>query len=89
MGNGFRELRVWQNAKRIAVEVYLLIRQSPSLEKDLGLKDQMQRAAVSIASNIAEGDARSKSDKDSIRFFHYVHRIFSRVDYPVGDRAGS
>jgi four helix bundle protein len=33
------------------------------------LRDQVQRAAVSIPSNIAEGDAR-KSDKDSVRFFH-------------------
>jgi four helix bundle protein len=39
------------------------------LDKDWGLKDQMQRSAVSIPSNIAEGDAR-ESDKDSIRFFH-------------------
>ena len=69
MGNGFRELRVWQDAKAIAVEVYQLVRKSPRLDKDWGLKDQMQRAAVSIASNIAEGDAR-KSDKDSVRFFH-------------------
>ncbi len=68
MGNGFRELRVWQEAKMLAVDVYKLIRNSPELAKDWGLKDQMQRAAVSIASNIAEGDAR-KSDKDSIRFF--------------------
>ena len=69
MGNGFRELRVWRDAKGVAVEVYQLIRRSPALDKDWGLKDQMQRAAVSVASNIAEGDAR-KSDKDSIRFFH-------------------
>lgn len=69
MGTGFRELRVWQDAKRIAVEIYRLVQNSPALIKDWGLKDQMQRAAVSVASNIAEGDAR-KSDKDSIRFFH-------------------
>jgi len=69
MGQGFRELRVWKNAKGIAIGVYQLIRHSPLLDKDWGLKDQMQRAAVSVPSNIAEGDAR-KSDKDSIRFFH-------------------
>jgi four helix bundle protein len=69
MGNGFRELRVWQDAKALAVDVYKLIRKSPELCKDWGLRDQMQRAAVSIPSNVAEGDAR-KSDKDSVRFFH-------------------
>ena len=69
MGQGFKELRVWQEAKAIAVDVYKLIRKSPLLDKDWGLKDQMQRSAVSIPSNVAEGDAR-KSDKDSVRFFH-------------------
>ncbi len=69
MGQGFRELRVWKDAKAIAVEVYRLIQKSSELNKDWGLKNQMQRAAVSIPSNIAEGDAR-KSDKDSVRFFH-------------------
>lgn len=69
MGNGFRELRVWQDAKLLAVDVYALIKKSPDLAKDWGLRDQVQRAAVSIASNIAEGDAR-KSDRDSVRFFH-------------------
>jgi len=69
MGNGFRELKVWQDAKMLAVDVYRLIQDSPTLSKDWGLKDQIQRSAVSIPSNIAEGDAR-KSDKDSIRFFH-------------------
>lgn len=69
MGNGFKELRVWQESKALAVDVYRLIRKSPVLDKDWGLRDQIQRSAVSIPSNIAEGDAR-KSDKDSVRFFH-------------------
>ena len=69
MGQGFRELRVWVEAKTIAVDVYRLIHKSSRLDKDWGLKDQMQRSAVSVPSNIAEGDAR-KSDKDSSRFFH-------------------
>ena len=62
----FRELRVWQEAKRLAVEIYRLTA-SGGLSKDLGLKDQMQRAAVSIASNISEGYER-KSDAEFIRF---------------------
>lgn len=51
----FRKLRVWQSAKEIAVKTYLLTRES-ELSKDFGLKDQIQRSAVSIASNIAVGD---------------------------------
>jgi len=67
MGN-FQELRVWQNAKEIAVRIYSLTR-TKDFSKDYGLKDQMQRAAVSIASNIAEGDELG-TDKQSIRHFY-------------------
>ncbi len=62
----FKELRVWQEAKTLAAEVYKIAAKG-ELAKDYGLKDQMQRAAVSIASNIAEGYERN-SDKDFIRF---------------------
>jgi len=62
----FKELRVWQEAKGLAVDVYTTTAQG-NLSRDYGLKDQMQRAAVSIASNIAEGYERN-SDKEFIRF---------------------
>lgn len=64
----FRELSVWQEAKRLAVEIYRLTA-SGSLSKDFGLKDQMQRAAVSVASNISEGYQR-KSDAEFVRFLY-------------------
>ena len=66
--NGFKELQVWQRSKNLAVTVYKLTYQD-SLRKDWGLSDQMRRSAVSVPSNIAEGDERS-SDRDSVRFFH-------------------
>ena len=50
----FEELEVWQKACRLAVDIYALLRDC----RDYGLKDQMTRAAVSIASNIAEGAER-------------------------------
>ena len=53
----FRELRVWQGAKSLAVEIYRLTG-TGRLQRDFGLKDQMQRAAVSIACNISEGYER-------------------------------
>ena len=66
---GFRGLRVWQEAKALAVDIYAATRSSAELGRDFSLRDQMQRSAVSICSNIAEGDERD-SDKDAVRFFY-------------------
>lgn len=65
---GYRGLVVWQKAKTLATDVYRLTN-SESIKRDFSLIDQMRRSAVSVPSNIAEGDER-KSDKDSVRFFH-------------------
>ncbi|MFT3870347.1 MAG: four helix bundle protein [Nibricoccus sp.] len=65
---GFRELKVWQNAKDLAVHIYQLS-SSGSLSKDFGLRDQIRRSAISIPSNIAEGDERD-TNKDSVRFLY-------------------
>jgi four helix bundle protein len=65
---GFRSLMVWQKSKTLATDVYRLTN-SESIKRDFSLVDQMRRSAVSVPSNIAEGDERP-SDKDSVRFFH-------------------
>jgi len=62
----FKELRVWQEGKQLAIEVYK-ITGNARFSKDYGLRDQVQRAAVSIASNIAEGYERN-SHKDFVRY---------------------
>ena len=67
MGN-FRKLRVWLAAKELAVNIYKLTNNN-QFSKDFGFKDQIQRAAVSIPSNIAEGDELG-TDKLSIRYFY-------------------
>jgi len=54
----------------VAVEVYRLTAKG-SLYRDHALRDQMRRSAVSVPSNIAEGDERD-AVKDSIRFFRYA-----------------
>ena len=64
MGN-FKKLRVWQLAKDLAVKIYKLTKSSKFL-KDWGLKDQIQRAAISIPSNIAEGEELG-TNKQSVR----------------------
>ena len=53
----FRDLRVWRSAKDLVVAVYRLTQPFPKHEI-YGLTSQMQRAAVSVPSNIAEGHAR-------------------------------
>ena len=53
----FRDLLVWQKAMELAREVYLRTEEFPKSET-FGLRMQMRRSAVSVASNIAEGHGR-------------------------------
>jgi len=62
MFQSFEELDVWKRACQLTVRIYELLRDS----REFSLRDQMQRAAVSVASNIAEGAERG--GKDFIRF---------------------
>ena len=54
----FEDLLVWQRSKAMAVDVYRLMREC----HDVSLRDQIQRAAVSVASNIAEGYERTPKE---------------------------
>src|SRR5688500_19483463 len=56
--NQFKELKVWQEAINLAVETYKLTKLFPSDER-FNLVSQMNRSAVSISSNIAEGCGRN------------------------------
>lgn len=64
----FNKLRVWILAKELAVKTYRLAK-SKTIASDFGFKDQVQRAALSIPANIAEGDELG-TDKQSIRHFY-------------------
>ena len=66
MGN-FRNLGVWTKSKDFAVKIYTLTNKG-IISRDFGFKDQIRRSAVSIPSNIAEGDSQG-SDKQAIRYF--------------------
>jgi len=59
----FEELRVWQEARVLVNDIYKMI----SNCKDYGFRDQIQRAAVSIMNDIAEG-SESGSDPLFIRY---------------------
>ncbi|TVP44041.1 MAG: four helix bundle protein [Mongoliibacter sp.] len=62
----YKELKVWQKAIDLAVEIYRITEKLPKEEK-YGLVGQMNRSAVSIPSNIAEGAGRN-SNKDFNNF---------------------
>jgi len=57
MLKNFKDLKVWQKAYQICLDVYKVTKDFPAEEK-YGLTSQIRRAAVSIASNIAEGYGR-------------------------------
>ena len=59
----FEELRIWQDAQVIALEGYSLLKDN----MDYGFRDQIQRAAISISNNIAEGSGYN-SDRTMIRY---------------------
>jgi len=67
MSAGFKDLKIWQMAKDLSVRIYKLT-DNAKFSKDFGLRDQLKRSAVSIVSNIAEGDERG-TNKESVRFF--------------------
>jgi four helix bundle protein len=58
VGAAFRDLVVWQRAIQLTTEIYRFTSSFPRSEQ-FGLTNQMRRAAVSIASNIAEGYGHS------------------------------
>jgi four helix bundle protein len=66
MSGTYRDLKVWQAAIEMVPEVYCLTRGFPR-EEVYGLTSQLRRAAVSVASNIAEGKGRS-SDRELLYF---------------------
>ncbi len=64
----YKDLKVWQRSIELVTEVYTLTGKFPDSER-YGLADQMQRAAVAIPSNIAEGQKRGHP-KEFLRFLH-------------------
>ena len=62
----FTQLKVWQKSMDLTIIIYSLVKFLPQ-EENYALSDQMRRAAVSIPSNIAEGQGRA-SDKEYVHF---------------------
>jgi four helix bundle protein len=86
--NGYKDLVVWRNAKDLAVLVSQLA-ENGSLGRDIWLRDQICRSAVSIARNIAEGDERDP-DREAVRCFHLAKGSLAdrRTPIPIACEAG-
>ncbi|MCO6452658.1 MAG: four helix bundle protein [Caldilineales bacterium] len=68
----FEEIHAWQEARELTKQMYALCADG-SLARDFGLRDQMQRAAVSTMTNIAEGFGNS-SNVEFARFLEIARR---------------
>lgn len=77
----FKDLLVWQKAKKLAIQVYKLTKKYPAHEK-FGIVNQIRRAAVSIASNISEGHGR-KSTKEDIRFLRIAGGSIAELENQI------
>ncbi|MGE0821081.1 MAG: four helix bundle protein [Candidatus Binatia bacterium] len=64
----FEDLLVWQKGIALVKQIYVLTGEG-KLHRDFGLRDQLQRAAVSIPTNIAEGYERA-SRREYLQFLH-------------------
>ncbi len=65
----FEEMKVWQDARMLTKTIYEITAHR-SFKRDIGLKAQIQRASVSVMSNIAEGYERD-NNKELVRFLFY------------------
>lgn len=73
----FEDLESWKVARNLTNQVYSITKKD-KFSKDYGLKDQIQRASVSVMANIAEG-FDSRSDKSFINFLNYAYRSATEV----------
>lgn len=74
----YKELQVWQKAMDLVVEIYKISKLLPK-EETYGISDQIRRAAVSIPSNIAEGQSRN-SAKEFIQFLSIARGSLAELE---------
>jgi len=77
----FRELKVWQKAHQLVLNIYKITRHFPEDER-FGLVSQIRRAAASIPTNIAEGCGR-QGNRDFAHFLSMAAGSASEVDYQL------
>jgi len=73
-----RELEVWKRSIGLVKKIYQITKDFP-VEERYGLTDQIRRAAVSVASNIAEGSGR-QTPKDFVNFLSMARGSLAELD---------
>lgn len=77
----FQDIKVWQKAHGLVIEIYKMTVKFPAEEKYC-LSSQIRRAMVSVASNIVEGFKR-KSVKDRVHFYNVADASLEEVKYQL------
>jgi four helix bundle protein len=81
MAKGFFDIKAWQKADDLAVDVYESTKSFPRHQL-YSLTNQMQRAAVSVAANIAEGSGR-RTPRDYLRFLYIAKGSLTELEYYI------
>ena len=74
----FEDMPMWQNARELVAFIYTVCDESQKLKRDFGVRDQLQRATLSIMNNIAEG-FDSPSNRVVTRYLTYSAQSCSEV----------
>jgi four helix bundle protein len=81
MLKNYKELKVWQKAYQLCLEVYKITKGFPK-EEGYGLTSQIRRAAVSVPSNIAEGYGR-KTTPEYLRSLYFAYGSNCELDTQI------
>jgi four helix bundle protein len=79
MGQNYRNVKAWQVADDLAVEVYKLTQSFPE-EELYGLTSQLRQAVASVPANIAEGASRGHK-KEYLQFLYVARGSLAEADY--------
>jgi len=86
MSSSYKDLRVWQQAMKLTLEIYKASDGFPRKEQ-YQLTSQMCRSAISVPSNIAEGKGR-QTDKEFIQFLHIargsLYELETQIQLAIG-----
>lgn len=73
----FEDIEAWKEARELTEEVYRITK-TKAFDRDIGLREQLRRAAVSVMANIAEG-FDCGSDREFVKFLGYSMRSASEL----------